>query len=882
MRPESLDDEIKTHIEERTSELERNGATAAEARAQALREFGNRTRAVEETYESARFARFDHAARDLRYGLRQLRRNPGFALTAILTLGLGIGANVAIFQLLDAVRMRTLPVADAGRLVEIKIPGGTRGFGANSGWNSVTFPLWEQIRRNRQGFASVFAWGIDRSSITTGDDTQMIRLAWASGEAFPTLGMRPQAGRLLGPNDDRDGCADPAAVLSYGFWQRHFGGRAEALGARLTLRDKVVTVVGVTPPEFYGLEAGSNFDVALPVCAADLWRPGTTHSRSAFWLGVMGRLAPGWTLERAEANLRQASASWFAAVTPTGYGAESLRIWDTFRLTVEANSSGMNSLRRRYEQAIWLLLAITALVLLMACANLANLLLARALSKAREVAVRRALGATRARVVSELFTESVLLALAGAVLGLALAPLLSRALVAFLSTRTNTLELGLAPNPRVVFFTAAVAIFSALCFGLTTALLATRNSAQPDAASLRVRSASGRGTRFQHTLIVAQIAVSFVLVVAAFSFVESFRALVTIDPGFRQEGITYIQADFERLKLSADDSPALRARMLQQVRSTPGVEAASTTTRMLLNGTDWTLLVPAPDGHPQESKFMWISPGYFATMEIPLLTGRDISSDDQPAGAHVLLVNESFVKTFLRPGDPLGQTVRNLAEPGNAETQYRIVGVVKDTKQSDLRAPNPPIAYAPDAQNPGYGLTSTLVVRSSVPAARLTASIKRELAALNPSIRVNTTTELRATTLDRLARERMLAWLAGFFGALALVLAALGLYGVIAYVASLRRNEIGIRLAIGATRGNVQWLMLRKVLFLLSVGLALGLPIAVAFLNAAGTLLFGIEASRLVDLATAGALVGLITAAAAFWPARRAACMHPMSALRQD
>jgi len=884
-REEDFAREIESYLTHEIDENVARGMNPDQAFHAAQRKFGNTTYAQEAIRKMSTLQFVESFWQNLRYGLRQLHGNPGFTITAILSLALGIGANTAVFQLLSAIRLRSLPVKNPQELAEVKIAGGNRGWGLNPSWiGEATYPLWEQIRDHQQAFSEIFAWGVEESRLGEAAQTRSIRGLWASGAIFSTLGVTPYRGRLFMEADDRPGCGMSAVVISYGFWQREFGGQDSAIGAKLTIDGRPVTVTGVTPPEFFGLEVGKGFDMAAPTCALGVYGK-RLDRRDLWWLGVIGRLKPDWPLPRAAEHLRTISPGLFEAVAPTGYDAGSMHTWYKFRLTAEPAGSGVSRLRREYETSLLLLLGITGLVLLIACANLANLLLARAAAREREMAVRLAIGASRGRLISQGLSESLLLAGVGAVIGAGLAGVLSKSLVWFLSTEREAFQLDLNLDWRVLVFTAAIAMLTCILFGLAPALRSTRT----DAASA-IKS-GGRGSTvdrnrfsFQHLLIVSQITVSLVLVVGALLFVRSFWKLTTLDAGFRQEGIVFTFLDFSPLRVPAERIQPLKEQLLEKVRSIPGIESASTSTHVPLSGSSWTLgiRVPGFEGEGKGwSRFTWVSPRYFSTMEIPVLAGRDFNGRDTATSPKVLLVNQTFVRRIFGTANPIGKAVRSLAEPGYPETVYEIIGVVKDTKYSALREEIQPIAFVPDSQHTSQELWTAIVTRSSVPPANVVAAMRQAIAEGNPQIRMNFEV-LRTMVNDRLVRERVLAWLSGFFGGLSALLAMIGLYGVISYTVARRQNEIGIRLALGASRPRVVRLVLGQLAALLLIGISLGTLISVVAARGARTLLFGIEPHDPVTLALSAATLASIAILASLIPAWRASRLDPLAALRQE
>ena len=827
----------------------------------------------------------DHLIRDAQYGLRVLSRTPIFASVAILSLALGIGANAAIFQLIDTVRFRSLPVADPQGLAEVHADG-VNGFGISADFNSeATYPLWEQIREHQTAFASMFAWGDAQFLVGRAGEARPARGLWVSGDFFRSLGITPERGRLFTADDDRRGCGAGAAVVSDAFWRSHLGGREAAIGSVLTVLDQPFTVVGVTPAGFTGLEVGQSFDIALPLCSATLWGD-SLDRRDLWWLTVMGRLKPDWNMRRADAHLRALSPGLLDATLPSGYGAELTARYRAFRFGVLPAGRGVSRLRGAYGPSLSLLFSLTGLVLLMTCANLATLTLARASAREREIAVRVAIGASRPRVVSQLLIESVLVAIGGAALAVAVALVSGRVLVAFLDTSANPVALNLSADWRLISFVGAVAVLTVLLFGLIPALRVS--FVDPIVAmrqSSRGLTVDRHRARFQRGVVAGQIAVSLVLVVSALLFVRSFRILARVNTGFEQDGtiaVTFLDRQSE--SLSVEQRLAFQQRLTDEIRSVPGVAAAASSTQILLSGASWFhfFRIPALAGNEQQaSRFTYVSPGYFETLKIPILSGRDFEPVDNRGSRRVALVNESFVRHYLGERRPIGIALRTIAEAGYPETTYEIIGVVGNTKYSDLREDMPPIAFVPIAQSPSLQPWSPVIVRSRLPLTGITAAIGERVKTLNPAIGVQFS-ELKSQIRDRLMVERTIAWLAGAFGVLAVVMVTVGLYGIIAYLAVSRRHEIGIRLSLGSTRAQIVMLVLRDSLWLLALGLLIGLPLAAVAMRAAGALLFGLSATDLTTIIGATAVLAVAAGLAGSIPAWRAARVDPHVALRAE
>ena len=822
---------------------------------------------------------------DLRFGLRQLLKSPGFTVVALVTLALGIGANTAIFQLFNAVRLKTLPVSKPQELVEVRIIGGNPGLGLSADSNSeLTYPLWEQLQKYREPFSGLFAWGSGQLPQGRDVEPRVTRTLWASGDLFSVLGVSPVCGRLLNADDDRRGVGPGGVVISYAFWQSEFGGQQSAIGQPLILGDRVFQVVGVTPPEFFGLEVGNQFDVALPATARAFWWENVLDRTDAWWLRVMGRLKPGSTLVRAAEYVNAMSPAVIEATPPKGYGPGAGETYRKFRLSAFPAGTGVSQLRADYERSLWLLLGITGLVLVIACVNLANLTLARVGARTREIAVRLALGASRARLIRHLLSESLLLAVAGAAAGVGLAHLLSRSIVWFLSAQGRPLNVDLRADWRVLAFTSAATVLTCVFFGLTPAI---RSSRCAPAAALGAggRGMTGGRERFalQRGLAILQMAVSLVLLSGALLLVRSFWNLLTTHPGFRQDGVFVVSVNFPQPKPTAEAQERLRTELLDRLRSIPQVQAAAMTTHVPVLSGSWTmgLRVTGAEGEKEGwSKVAWVGPDYFNTLGIPILTGRGVSETDTASSPKVALVNETFVQRWLGGVNPIGQRLRTLAEPGYPEATYEIIGVVKDMKYGSLRAEVPPVAFAAATQHPRPGPWMEVVVRSSAPLPGIIAAVKQRLAEVDSSIRLRTTI-LKDKVREGLAREQLLAWLSGFFGVVAAGLVMIGLYGLISYTTVLRRNELGIRLALGAQRGDVLWLILRQGLNLSVLGVGIGIVAALALTRLLGGLLFGLEPTDPATLLATSLLLVAVAALACWLPARRAANLEPMETLRQ-
>jgi putative ABC transport system permease protein len=825
---------------------------------------------------------------DLRFGLRQLRLNPTFTIVAVLSLALGIGANTAIFQLIDAVRLRTLPVEKPQELANIDFAKESHKSGMFTSRSArLTYAQWQQIHERPQAFSGTIAWSATQFNLAPGGEVRYADGLFASGDFFSVLGVSTVLGRTFTAQDDQAGCGSPGAVISYSFWQREFGGNPGVLGQSVRLDGRPFTIQGVTPAGFFGVEVGNRYDVALPLCADPLFSEdgkGRIPERRAWWLSAMGRLKPGWTIQRANAEMQTLSPRIMEATLPPAYRPDDAKNYLANKLVVTAGGTGVSELREHYENPLWMLLATTGLVLLIACANLANLLLARASVREREIAVRQAIGASRGRLIAQLLSESLLLALFGTALGALLAQGLSRALVAFLTTPGNSLFVGLHLDPRVLGFMAAVAVLTCLLFGLAPAIRAT--SIAPASA---MRS-SGRGLttgrdRFslRRALVVAQISLSLVLLVGAFLFVRSLQKLLEVQPGFRPEGIVAVYLDLRPGHYSKDRLPEVYRDVLERLRVHTGAASAAQVGWTPVSGDGWneSTWAEGSSATHKNCNYNRAGPGYFKTMETAFLAGRDFDERDDRKAPKVAIVNEAFAQSFFGGQNPVGRSFRVQAPAGKPDPIYQVVGLVRNTKYYELREDFKPIGFLPIAQDDDPGAGATYVLRTNAPVGGTLRAATAAVAEVNPGIGIQFTV-LTTQLKDSLLRERLMAALAGAFGVVAGSLAVLGLYGVIAYMVARRRNEIGVRIALGAGRGRVIGLVLKEAALLLAVGLAMGVGLALWAGRAATAMLYDLKPYDPVTLGGAVAVLAIVALVASYAPAYRASRLDPMEALREE
>jgi len=817
-------------------------------------------------------------AHDVRLAVRQLRASPLVSAVAILSLALGIGANTAIFSIVNSLLLRPLPVRQPQQLVTL-----TQG-----GW---TNPIWEQIRDRTGLFDSSFAWSATRFNLASAGEAEFVNGIWASGSLFETLGVGAILGRTLTTSDDRRGGGPdgPVAVISYDFWQGRFGGAADVVGRTLTIERVPFTVVGVTPPDFFGPEVGRTFEIAVPLGDEPILRGRESRldQRSTWWLSIMARLRSDQSIDAANAALRAAQPAIRDATAPGFNG------YITEPFTLAPAATGDSQLRRRYQRPLIVVLAIVALVLTIACANIANLLLARATARHHEFSVRRALGASRWRLARQLIAESAVLSAAGAVAGVAIARWGSQFLVQQISTRTDRVFLDLSLDARVLVFTVGVTIATTLLFGVFPALRVAASEPM-DAIKEHGRSRATRRGGLSGSLVVAQVALSLVLVVAATLFVRTFTSLVNLDLGFDRDRVLVVNVNAERAPIDrvAGRLP-LFERVLERVRALPGVVEAGLSTIAPVSGR-WTNTevdvskTPRLEGRQALTFRNAITPRWFATLGMHLVAGRTFTDADRKGAPEVVIVNEAFVRRFLSGQDPIGRTVQrrvmfnrnrpNASPPPSQE----IVGVMADAVYRNLREPIPPTMFEPLEQREESlaGEISLILRTSGSPMAEA-----RSVVAAIRDVDVDLATTVRplADFVDaNVVQERIVAMLAGFFGGLALLLAGLGLFGLTSYTVERRRPEIGIRMALGAAPSGVVGLVLSGTTGLVVTGIIVGGTLSLWASQFIGALLYQIEARDPVTLVGAAATLAAIAAIAAALPAYRASHIDPATVLRES
>jgi predicted permease len=887
-----VDRELEFHLAERTDELVAGGMSEAEARREARLRFGNPAVQRERVRDREILPWLESLVADVRYALRSLRGSPGFALVAILSLGLAIGANTAIFSLIDAVMLRSLPVSRPEELVRVTTPARAGGLGEGS--DNFTNPLWEALRDRQDVFSGAFATADEHFDLAGGGESRPVAGAWVSGGYFSTLGVRPAAGRLVAPADDYRGC--PAVVaLSYGFWRSAYGGSPDAVGRTLSLNGHPFEIIGVAAAGFSGMQVGRATDVYVPLCAMPIVQGGhdSLDDRGNWFLYVFGRVRPGVTTEDAGRRLAALAPALFGATVPEAWPTEAKADYRRTTLTAVPAGTGYSDVRSRYRDALVALMAAVGLVLLIGCANVANLLLARASSRRHEVAVRLAIGAGRGRLVRQLLTESLLLSLLGAAVGLLLASAATRVMVRYMTTRGpargGTVWLDLSLDGHVLAFTLAVATGTAVLFGLVPAWRSAR--VDPKAAMKSGERSIVEGqSRFGvgKALVVGQIALSLVLVVGAGLLLGTFRHLATQDPGFEPRGVLLASVAMGNAGIPEEELPHVKREILERLRATPGVESASVSAFTPLSGVRINSDVEVEGYTPTDPRdasvfFNAVSGGFFSTLNTALLAGRDFGDGDVAESEPVAIVNESFMKKFFHGANPIGRQVTIKGRSTAAEDRrLRVVGVVRDMAYYSMRDVGEPLVFLSLSQLGGVDQPSLdLELRGRGAAESLIRTVTAAVGEVNGSFSIRYET-LEAQMDASLARERLLAMLSGVFGGLALLLAVVGLYGTMSYSVARRRNEIGIRIALGAARARVMRLVLGEAGRLVGAGLLLGGAAALATTRWIAPFLFGLTPADPATWALSALALAAVSVAACALPAWRAARLDPNAVLRAE
>jgi putative ABC transport system permease protein len=882
-RDQELDEEIQAHLEMAKHDLIERGESQQTAELAARRELGNRTLIQEVTREMWGWSSLERLWQDARYALRGMRRTPGFTAIAVLSLALGIGANTAIFSLINTVMLRMLPVREPQQLVELlnKYPDEPRG-------NYFSLASYEHYRDHNHVFSDLIGTSPARFNLRAGGlDPEPVDGECAIGNYFPALGVKPAIGRLIGPGDDRAGAADSAvAVLSWSYWKNSFNLDPRIVGKRIIAEDVPLTVIGVTPPEFFGLQVGSRPDIWVPLAMEPVM-----HRRSRIGLGglrLLGRLKPGVSFEQARAEM---SVLYQFTVEERSKSSNN-PLMRQLRFEMEPAGAGLSLLRDRFAKPLLVLMAVVGVLLLLACINVASMLLARGAIRQREMAVRVALGAGRLRLVRQVLTESLLLSAMGSLLGVFLAFFGAGALVSILASGRQIpglpprIDIQVRPDLHVLLFTAGVALLTGLLFGLAPAW---NTFSSAPASSLHEMGRAGE-TRFRRffakSLVVAQVALSLVLLSAAGLFVRHLSNLEHVDLGFRRDHVLLVTLDPARSGYEGERLSRAYRELLARLESLPGVRSATLSAPSPLSGAGASSFA-AVEGFqekPEDRRYVsisWVAPKYFETLGTPVLAGRDFSFQ-YPGSPRVAIINQAMARYYFGNRDPIGKHValeRDWKGFGVDET-YEIIGVVGDAKYYEIREAPPRTIYF-NAFQEGR-LSSQFALRTNGDPAAVAPAVRRAVRELLKTVPVTRVTMLDDQVDASIVPERLIATLSGLFGALGSLLAAIGLYGLLANTVARRINEIGIRMALGATRRDVTRMVLTDALGMVCAGLLIGAPIALWGKRLAGNLVQDLPLNSGVPIIFGVVAMLSVALVAAYVPARRAARVDPMEALRYE
>jgi predicted permease len=829
---------------------------------------------------------------DLRYAARTFRKSPVFVAVAVLSLALGIGANTAIFTLVDQLLLRLLPVKDPQQLVLLW--GRGRHYGSNNGRYKISFPMYEDFRDHNQVFSGMFCRWETSLSVSSEGKTERVSGELVSGTYFPVLGVGAALGRVFTPDDDKIPGGHPLAVISHRYWLSRFGGSKDIIGKKLLVDGYPLTIIGVSQAGFDGTDPGSSPQIRIPIMMEAQISPQFAEfynmkNRRGRWVNAFGRLKPGVTMTQAKSALQpffhqilemEVREKDFARAAP-----ETRQSFLAMWMELLPASKGDSSLRSQFANPLLVLTAVVGLVLLIACANVANLMIARATARQKEIAVRLALGASRGRIISQLLVESLTLALAGGLAGLLLAIWMDGALLNFLPAGDGPLTISTTPDWRILAFNLGVSLFTGVIFGLAPALQSTRPQLAGTLKDQVGSIAGGTSVGLRKTLVAAQVTLSLLLLIGAGLFIRSLSNLKDLDPGFRTANLIGFAVDPTMNGYKPERSLDFYRQLREHLDAIPGVESSSLAVMAVLTGDEWDSSMAVegfqhkpsdtPDPHMQ-----FISPDYFTTMNIPILLGRDFRTTDGRSAPKVCIVNEKFARRFFKDGLAVGKHIGMGGDPGT-KLDIEIIGVVRDTKYESMREEVPLEVYRPYHQME-FVLGMYAYVRTARQPEQAFSSIRQVVNGLDPNLPLFQMKTIEAQMEDSLITERLVATLSTGFGVLATLLAAIGLYGVMAYLVAQRTREIGVRMALGAATGDVVWLVMKDVLILAGIGIAVGLPAALALTRVVKSQLYGIQPNDAMTIVASTLGIACVALLAGYIPARKASRVDPMRALRWE
>jgi predicted permease len=884
----NLEEEMQLHVELRRQQQIEAGVPPEIARSAARRRFGNEAAIKEKSHLTWGWSWLETMLQDVVYGVRSMLRSPALVAAALLSLALGIGANTAIFSLLDAVMLRSLPVKQPSQLVLL----GKGDWDGISDAFAITelysYPFYREMQKNNAVFsdvAGIFSMENNVHGFIEGrDESEPMNVQLVSGTYFPLLGVKAIMGRALTDDDDKIEGAHPVAVISYAWWTRSLARDPAVLNRKLKIGETTFNIVGIAPPEFFGTKVGNAPDIWVPLSMMQQvpphWKGYTDNFAEALY--VMGRLKPGVTLEQATTNVNLIYQQILRGFPDAPLSQKNLEKLKNTHVALTPVATGLSTLRRTFSEPLKILMAVVALVLLIACANIANLLLARSTARARELAVRQALGARRARIIRQLLTESLVLAITGGALGILFAGVGSRLLLRMVSGGRKTVPLDVSINPRLLLFTLAVTVATAVLFGTVPAFRATKLQLIQSLKDGRGPQGTGTKSPLAKVLVISQVALSLVLLVGAGLFLRSLVNLNNVDTGFNKENVLRMQIDASSIGYKADE-PRLKGlyqQIEERVSALPAVRAASFSSFTFHEGSwNTTVTVPGGEAHPEvDVKHNVIGNGYFATMQIPLLGGRNFGPQDTATSQKVAVISERMARTMFPAGNPIGHhyLIGNPTKSNDRE----VVGIVKDVKFGELQEDPETLDYVPYTQRTDY--LSDFEVRYTGDFDAVSSAVQKTIHEVSRTLPITRVTTLDEQVARSITDQRLVAQLSAFFGLLAVFLSCIGIYGLMSYVVARRTNEIGIRMALGAERSSVRWLVMREVLFLVAIGVVAGVPVALAGNRLVSHMLFGVLGTDPVSMVVAVGAMIAVAMMAGYLPARRASRIEPMVALRYE